>query len=196
MPLSISGAQGLATEILQSKNPTARASRGAIQALVDTGYLSDLELKTVETFFNGAHVLVGSGIEVLRVSLTALSPSQPTDQRPYGSPRRWAGVDVTGKVPLTKVERRDAWLGVWPVSTRTVAHASARGCPVIGSIRGYVPAKLARTITGSSYDTTADRVWIETKKLTPHLREQLFPAGAHGAWIEVPQGFIAGMQIL
>ena len=185
----------MATAILRLQNPDVIVSGRSIQALLDAGALPDLKEVTVRRFFQGIHVLTGSGKEVVRVSLLPLRGAPPTDLRPYGI-RKHAGVDFRNALGLNKAERRDAWTGVWPLAPRTLAYAARDSLPIIGVVRGYVGPKQARIVTGSALDLTTGYHWVETRKLNDEEREELFPGGATGAWVMVGRGAISALEEL
>lgn len=193
--LTVEQASDIGTAILQAKNPGAIASPRAIRGLIETNALPDLKDPTVRAFFQSLNVLIGSNIEVVRVSLLALGASGPTDLRKYG-PRDFAGVDFANTLGLSKRERRDAWTGVWPVSARNLTIAAQKKLFLLGSVRSYISPKLARVVTGSTLDLTSGLHWIESRKLTPAEHDQLFPDAATGAWISVGPGPIAAIETL
>ncbi|MBC9944977.1 hypothetical protein ICL81_10730 [Leucobacter sp. cx-328] len=186
----------LGRSILQAKNPEVTVTRRSVIGLLETGALKSLEEDEVRRFFEGIHVLTGSGIEVVRVSLAEMSDSEVTDPRPYGATRQFAGVDFSNQRGLSKQERRDAWTGVWPVSARNLAIAALGEKALLGVIRGFVSPKLARIVTGSTLDVTTGRHWIQTRKMTPEEREVFFPNGTTGAWVMVQPGPVAAIEEL
>lgn len=185
----------LGRAILQQKSPLVTVTPRAVHGLLDTNALTDLTEPSISAFFTHMNVLAGSEIEAVRVSLTALTESLPTDVRPYGE-RRYAGIDFQNGLGLSKAERREAWTGVWPISARNLAIAARDQLPLLGAVRSYISPKTARIITGSALDLTTGRHWIETRKMTTAEKSQLFPEGSSGAWIAVKPGPVAALERL
>lgn len=176
-------------------------SAEAITRLIDVGLLPNsgrhrTPEATLSSLFQATHVIDGSGLEVLRVSVGPLSDGGDVDPYSDGTVRTLMGVDFHPSTVLSPRDRRAAWTGVWPVSEPVAAQAALDEIPMLASLKGFVHRSTARRVVGYRLDNTSGRRWIVTKKLTETQRTTLFPQHAVGAWMTVEPGSIAQVTTL
>lgn len=177
-------------------------SAGCIRDLVAAGRLESptpglVNGTQVEQLFTRTRVIDGTGLSVLRVSITPIGESGPCDRLPDYSARRFAGWDFANRDNLSPTERIAGIEGVWPLSEETLRRASMLRAFFLPAMKGFVDGSLIRRVTGYHLDLVTKRRWVETQPLQGNEAEFILQreGGWEHAWVNVPRGPIASLTV-
>lgn len=215
--VSIERAAQIATEELgyQQLSPSYRihsktspvVSRSCVADLVTANRLTSpspglVSEKDVRNIFSRTRILDGTGLSVLRVSITPPSPGGPCDPiAPAGiEPRSQSGWDFANTAGLSSDDRWAGIAGVWPLSEETMRRAMRLEAYFLPAMKGFVDGSLIRRVTGYYLDLTSKRRWVQTRKIREEERSLILPSRPYGepwehAWLNIPQGPIAAAAL-
>lgn len=150
--------------------------------------------------FERTRVVDGTGLSVLRVSITPPTPSEPCDRLENLTFRTSAGWDFANRAALSDTDRWAGIAGVWPLSEETLRTAMMLNAFFLPSMKGFVDGSLIRRVTGYYLDLTTKRRWVQTTELDARQRgfilgnipETTIPW--EHAWLNVPKGPIAAFS--
>lgn len=180
-------------------------SKGCISDLVAANKLSSparglVDRDEVRAIFERTRVIDGTGLSVLRVSITPPTPSEPCDRLANGRFRTLTGWDFANRAALSDIDRWAGIAGVWPLSEETLRTAMMLNAFFLPSMKGFIDGSLIRRVTGYHLDLTTKRRWVQTAELDTPQRGYILGSIPNTkipwehAWVNVPKGPIAAFS--
>ncbi|MFB6575768.1 hypothetical protein [Kocuria palustris] len=166
-----------------------------VQALIETGLFHDrgtgrskrIDLQEVQDLVQRVRPVEPSDwpspFSIFRVSLLGLH-SDPVVTHHGTVLRQYAGVDYSGRAPISPRDRELAWTGVWAVAEETAQEAVDGGAILFGTTKGYIDPNYVRQIVGYRRTPDGSRLWWDT--VPPPASVQQFVGT--GLWMPVQPG--------